>query len=163
MSFKTVQIDLIQIMENEKEVETALQKVCSSIKQHLAAYHWVGFYFMDHANHTLHLGPYAGAATDHLTIPFGKGICGQVAESGKPFLVDDVQAQDNYIACSIDVRSEIVVPLYWNKQLIGQIDVDSHQLKAFDEKDEAFLVDLCVLLSQQYGEALEAYRQKQIA
>lgn len=163
MSFREVQIELVQIMDQEKEVEQALEKVCATINRHLSHYDWVGFYFMDHQSQMLHLGPYVGEATDHVKIPFGKGICGQVAESGQPFLVDDVKAQDNYIACSIDVRSEIVVPMYWNKTLIGQIDIDSHKEAAFNAKDEAFLVDLCVLLSQQYGSKLNEFRKGLIA
>jgi GAF domain-containing protein len=85
------------------------------------------------------LGPYAGAVTDHTVIPFGKGICGQVAESNQNFVVPDVQAQDNYIACSITVKSEIVVPLFVHGKNIGQIDIDSHVLDPFTAADERFL------------------------
>ena len=77
----------------------------------ISYYNWVGFYFANHEAKTLHLGPYVGAETDHTVIPFGKGICGQVAESNANFVVPDVAAQDNYIACSFTVKSEIVVPL----------------------------------------------------
>jgi GAF domain-containing protein len=70
----------------------------------------LGFYFANHETQTLHLGPYVGAETDHTVIP--KGICGQVAESNANFVVPDVAAQDNYIACSFTVKSEIVVPLF---------------------------------------------------
>jgi L-methionine (R)-S-oxide reductase len=105
----------------------------------VAHYNWVGFYFANHENKTLHLGPYVGAPTDHTVIPFGKGICGQVAESNANFVVPDVAAQDNYIACSFTVKSEIVVPLFVNGINIGQIDIDSHVLDPFTEEDERFL------------------------
>ena len=72
------------------------------------------------------LATYVGASTEHTHIPFGKGICGQVALSNQNFIVDDVNTQDNYIACSLDVKSEIVVPLMVNGQNIGQIDIDGH-------------------------------------
>ena len=72
-------------------------------------------------------------------IPFGKGICGQVAVSNQNFVVADVSAQDNYIACSMTVKSEVVVPLFVNGANIGQIDIDSHVINAFDESDERFL------------------------
>ena len=72
-------------------------------------------------------------------MPLGKGICGQVAESNANFVVPDVQAQDNYIACSINVKSEIVVPLFVEGKNIGQIDIDSNTIDAFDKKDEQFL------------------------
>ena len=87
----------------------------------------------------LELGPFAGEPTDHTEIPFGKGICGQVALSDANFVVADVHAQDNYIACSIHVKSEIVVPLFVNGKNIGQIDVDSHSPDAFGEDDERLL------------------------
>jgi GAF domain-containing protein len=87
----------------------------------------------------LHLWAQAGEPTDHTVIPFGKGICGQVAVSNQNFVVDDVHAQDNYIACSIHVKSEVVIPLFKNGKNIGQIDIDSNTAKAFDKDDETFL------------------------
>ena len=80
-----------------------------------------------------------GAPTDHTVIPFGKGICGQVAVSNNNFVVPDVAAQDNYIACSFTVKSEIVVPLFVNGENIGQIDIDSNVLDPFTAADERFL------------------------
>jgi L-methionine (R)-S-oxide reductase len=80
-----------------------------------------------------------GEPTDHTVIPFGKGICGQVAVSNQNFVVPDVSAQTNYIACSFTVKSEIVVPLFVNGINIGQIDIDSHVLNPFTQEDEQFL------------------------
>jgi GAF domain-containing protein len=85
------------------------------------------------------LGPYAGTPTDHTIIPFGKGICGQVAVSDQNFVVPDVKAQDNYIACSMTVKAEIVIPLFLNGVNIGQIDIDSNTPDPFSEEDERFL------------------------
>ena len=116
-----------------------LQQLCDYLREEISYYNWVGFYFANHESRTLHLGPYAGEATDHTVIPFGKGICGQVAESNQNFVVPDVQAQDNYIACSFTVKSEIVVPLFVQGKHIGQIDIDSHVLDPFTEADERFL------------------------
>ena len=87
----------------------------------------------------LKLRSFAGEPTDHEIIPFGRGICGQVAVSNKNFVVPDVKAQDNYIACSIHVKSEIVVPLFKNGENIGQIDIDSHTADPFSQEDESFL------------------------
>jgi GAF domain-containing protein len=119
--------------------EEKLLQVCQLLNQQLENYNWVGFYFANHATQMLHLGPYIGPETDHTAIPFGKGICGQVAVSNQNFVVPDVQAQDNYIACSISVKSEIVVPIFANNINIGQIDIDSNTLNAFSNDDEAFL------------------------
>lgn len=116
-----------------------LLKICELLSNSIDYYNWVGFYFANHENQTLHLGPYVGAETDHVVIPFGKGICGQVAVSNANFVVPDVTAQDNYIACSFTVKSEIVVPLFVNGENIGQIDIDSHVLDPFSEADERFL------------------------
>ncbi len=116
-----------------------LLEICLLLNKNIDHYNWVGFYFANHDTQTLHLGPYVGAETDHIVIPFGKGICGQVAESNQNFVVPDVAAQDNYIACSFTVKSEIVVPLFVDGKNIGQIDIDSHVTNPFSELDERFL------------------------
>ena len=119
--------------------EEKLLKICQMLQDSINYYNWVGFYFANPEAKTLHLGPYVGAPTEHTVIPFGKGICGQVAVSNENFVVPDVTAQDNYIACSFTVKSEIVVPLFVNGKNIGQIDIDSHVLDPFTEADERFL------------------------
>ena len=83
--------------------------------------------------------PYAGKPTEHISIPVGKGVCGQVAESRKTMIVQDVTQQTNYIACSIDVQSEIVVPILKNGQFVAEIDIDSHAHAPFSIEDEQFL------------------------
>ena len=119
--------------------EDKLLKICQMLQDSINYYNWVGFYFANPEAKTLHLGPYVGAPTDHTVIPFGKGICGQVAVSNENFVVPDVATQDNYIACSFTVKSEIVVPLFVNGKNIGQIDIDSHVLDPFTAADERFL------------------------
>ena len=116
-----------------------LLAICQLLNDNIEYYNWVGFYFANHETQTLHLGPYIGAETDHTVIPFGKGICGQVAVSNDNFVVPDVAAQDNYIACSFTVKSEIVVPLFVDGKNIGQIDIDSHVIDPFTAEDERFL------------------------
>ncbi|WP_194850104.1 GAF domain-containing protein [Nonlabens antarcticus] len=127
------------VAESNKKPADKMQFLCNLIQENLPTYNWVGFYMAHESEPTLHLWCQAGEPTDHIVIPFGKGICGQVAVSNKNFVVDDVKAQDNYIACSIHVKSEIVVPLFKNGKNIGQIDIDSNTVKAFDESDERFL------------------------
>ena len=119
--------------------EERLVQICHLLKDNIDYYDWVGFYFRNGDKEELILGPYVGESTDHTVIPFGKGICGQVAVSNQNFVVPDVQAQDNYIACSISVKSEIVVPLFVNGENIGQIDIDSSVRDPFTEADERFL------------------------
>lgn len=127
------------ITTSTKDTEDKLQEICNLLKENITHYDWVGFYFRNGTKEELKLGPYAGTPTDHTIIPFGKGICGQVAVSNQNFVVPDVQAQDNYIACSITVKSEIVVPLFVNGENIGQIDIDSNTPDPFTEEDERFL------------------------
>ena len=140
MTFSEIQPLVIEIVtaENASREEKLLQ-ICTLLESNVEHYNWVGFYFTDHTTKTLHLGPYVGAPTDHIVIPFGKGICGQVAVSNANFVVPDVAAQDNYIACSFSVKSEIVVPLFVNGVNIGQIDIDSNVLDPFTAADERFL------------------------
>ncbi|WP_086475964.1 MULTISPECIES: GAF domain-containing protein [Arenibacter] len=129
--------DILNASDND--IQAKLQAVCTLLKDSVPYYDWVGFYFRNGTKEELILGPYAGEPTDHTVIPFGKGICGQVAVSNQNFVVPDVKAQDNYIACSLTVKSEIVVPLFVDGENIGQIDIDSNTLDPFTEEDERFL------------------------
>ena len=140
MTFEDLKPKVSEITSNPTiSREEKLLRICELLSNSIDYYNWVGFYFANHETKTLHLGAYVGAETDHTVIPFGKGICGQVAVSNQNFVVPDVAAQDNYIACSFTVKSEIVVPLFVNGENIGQIDIDSHVLNPFTEKDERFL------------------------
>jgi len=140
MPFEELKPKVTEITSNSiTSREKKLLEICELLKNSIDYYNWVGFYFRNGQKEELILGPYVGAPTDHTVIPFGKGICGQVAVSNKNFVVPDVAAQDNYIACSFTVKSEIVVPLFVNGKNIGQIDIDSHVLNPFNEKDERFL------------------------
>lgn len=140
MNFELLRPKVTDITTNTSDSrDEKLFKICALLEQNIDYYTWVGFYFANHATQTLHLGPYVGAPTDHTEIPFGKGICGQVAVSNQNFVVPDVAAQDNYIACSFTVKSEIVVPLFVNGENIGQIDIDSSVLDPFTTADERFL------------------------
>ncbi len=140
MTFQELQPKVLDILhQNSILIDEKLLQICHLLHDNIDHYDWVGFYFANQQTQTLHLGPYVGAPTDHTEIPFGKGICGQVAVSNQNFVVPDVQAQDNYIACSFTVKSEIVVPIFVNGENIGQIDIDSEVLNPFTEADERFL------------------------
>ena len=141
--FEKLKSDITVLIENSKEVNQTLTSICDALKSKIPHYDWVGFYFKNHKKRELVLGPYAGKPTDHSTIPFGKGICGQVAVNNKNFVVPDVQAQDNYIACSLEVKSEIVIPIFVKGENIGQIDIDSNTLNPFSKADETFLEFIC--------------------
>lgn len=140
MTFEELKPKVNDIVTNVNSLrDEKLQKICHLLHDNIDYYDWVGFYFRNGDKEELVLGPYVGEATDHTVIPFGKGICGQVAVSNQNFVVPDVSAQDNYIACSLSVKSEIVVPMFVNGRNIGQIDIDSDVIDAFSEADERFL------------------------
>ena len=140
MIFDTLKPQLTTVIEDQiASPKQRLQNICDLLRQNISYYHWVGFYFANHQEQTLHLKAYSGEATQHTVIPFGKGICGQVALSNQNFVVPDVKAQDNYIACSISVKAEIVIPLFKNGVNIGQIDIDSNTQDPFTKIDEDFL------------------------
>ena len=137
-----------EILSNHQaDVYETLTDICSYLQKEVANYDWVGFYMANHQEQTLHLKAFAGIPTDHTVIPFGKGVCGQVAVSNQNFMVDDVSAQDNYIACDLHVKSEIVIPLFKETKNIGQIDVDSNTIKAFTDEDARFLEELNTLIA----------------
>ena len=132
------------------DLNDKLQKVCHLLDQEIPYFNWTGFYFKNGDKDELILGPYVGAETDHTIIPFGKGICGQVAVSNETFVVPDVHDQDNYLSCSIDTKAEIVVPIIKNGENIGQIDIDSHTLNPFTAEDREMLEWLCVEIAKIY-------------
>ena len=140
MTFDALKPLVIELVSDKFATrDEKLKQICELLEQNISYYNWVGFYFRNGIKEELLLGPYVGAPTDHTVIPFGKGICGQVAVSNQNFVVPDVAAQDNYIACSFTVKSEIVVPLFVNGENIGQIDIDSNVLDPFTAADERFL------------------------
>ena len=140
MNFEILKPKVTTILqENQLDIDERLLQICQLLEQQVEYYNWVGFYFKNGDKNELKLGPYVGEPTDHTIIPFGKGICGQVAESNQNFVVPDVKAQDNYIACSITVKAEIVIPIFVNGENIGQIDIDSNTIDPFTKADETFL------------------------
>lgn len=152
MPFQELKPQIKAILKTgESSVDQRLLQVCTLLKENIPYYNWVGFYFKNGDKEELKLSSYAGDPTDHTIIPFGKGICGQVAVSNKNFVVPDVQAQDNYIACSIHVKAEIVVPLFVKGVNIGQIDIDSNTPDPFKQEDEIFLE----WVNEQVAELLE--------
>ena len=137
-----------QILSADQSVRMKLQKVCELLKNSVPHFHWVGFYFVNAGKKELKLAEFSGKPTEHTVIPFGKGICGQVALSNENFIVQDVTEQDNYISCGIDVKSEIVIPIFVNGHNVGQIDIDSYDLSPFSEEDEKLLEYVCSKVSE---------------
>jgi GAF domain-containing protein len=144
MIFETLKPQVLSlVIDASKTIDERLLAVCELLENNIEYYNWVGFYFKNGDKNELKLGPYVGEPTDHTIIPFGKGICGQVALSNENFVVPDISAQDNYIACSINVKAEIVIPIFVNEVNVGQIDIDSNTPNPFTTNDEQFLEFVC--------------------
>ena len=122
-------------------VETAAQR--------LSHFNWTGFYMLDPTDpEMLVLGPFVGAATPHVRIPVTQGICGAAVLSGQTVIVDDVGSDPRYLSCSIETKSEIVVPIYTNGTVVGEIDIDSHDPAAFKDEDRAFLEEVARIVGR---------------
>ena len=143
-SIKTKTLDII---ENSTDRNTTLLEISKMLKNEVYHYDWVGFYLFDAAKDGLFLGPYTGASTDHTFIPTGKGVCGQVAQHKQPMVVEDVNAIENYLSCSINVQSEIVVPVLKDGKFVAELDIDSHSPAPFTTNDTELLEFICQKLS----------------
>jgi L-methionine (R)-S-oxide reductase len=119
------------------------------IADRLPLYNWVGFYMLDpHESKVLVLGAFNGAPTEHIRIPVTEGICGAAVAQGETVIVDDVSSDPRYLSCSIETKSEIVVPIHVNGGIVGEIDIDSHELSAFGGEDRIFLEECAAVIGQ---------------
>lgn len=136
------------ITNSNNNTSDRLQSICDFLKEEIIYYDWVGFYFKNGDKQELKLAEFAGEPTEHTIIPFGKGICGQVAVSNQNFVVQNVAEQDNYISCGWKVKSEIVIPIFVSGENIGQIDIDSHTVNPFTKQDEELLEYVCAKVAE---------------
>jgi GAF domain-containing protein len=124
------------------------QAAVDVLYEHFPHYDWVGIYWVDPTSADLVLGPWTGPeATEHTRIPIGTGICGAAAATGKTEIVADVNADPRYLACFTTTRSEIVVPIFHEGVVVGEIDIDGSDLAAYDETDARFLEEVAALLA----------------
>src|ERR1700734_304063 len=125
---------LAQVAPTAKDL---MQGVCKLLHERMLKYNWVGFYMLEPGTQppALVLETFVGAMTPHTRIPLHQGICGAAASTGKTVVVDDVSADSRYLACSLETKSEIVVPVFVNKKVVGELDIDSHFLAAFAPED----------------------------
>jgi len=128
----------------------ALGEVCRFLRTSFRHYRWVGIYRLEGA--TLVLDAWDGPAeTEHTRIPLDRGICGQAAREGRTVIVDDVRASPEYLACFLETRSEIVVPIRRGPQVVGEIDIDGNEVGAFDASDRSFLEAVAGRLTSAVG------------
>lgn len=130
-----------------------MKLISERLHERMLKYNWVGFYMIRNEGQEpmLHLGPFVGSMTPHTTIRLNQGICGAAASTGKTVVVDDVNKDARYLACSLETKSEIVAPIFVRGKVVGELDIDSHFPAAFSEEDR-FLVEHCARL---VGQLLE--------
>jgi len=132
-------------LRDEREAQRAMERAVSILKEKLPFYSWVGIYLLE--GQELVLGPFLGKPSPHTRIPLGSGICGAAATEQQTIIVDDVHADPRYLACSIETRSEIVVPIMDGQRVLGEIDIDSDQPAAFGDEDRKLLAAVAALLA----------------
>ena len=146
--FKRLLDDARNIVNSQGKVEDKLQDISQILANKVDYYDWVGFYLLDpHKDRCLVLGPYVGDPTEHTNIQFGEGICGQSAETKEIYIVPNVCEVTNYLACSPNVQSEIVVPIMNGDDFRGELDIDSHLIDPFTKEDEDLLQAIADLLA----------------
>lgn len=140
------EVDLILAKSSSRDQR--LKDICILLDSEVESFDWIGFYLADpDEDRMLILGPYVGDETDHTRIPYGTGICGQAAETLDTFVVQDVSKAGNYLACSLDVKSEIVVPIMKEGEFMGELDIDSHTLNAITPELKDLCENICLRLS----------------
>ncbi len=124
-----------------------MQKMVKLLHERMLKYNWVGFYMLELGAQPpmLVLGAFEGAMTPHTRIPLNQGICGAAASSGQTVIVDDVSKDPRYLACSLETKSEIVVPIFVHGQVVGELDIDSHFPAAFTHEDQD-IIQHCAML-----------------
>lgn len=148
-------LEIAEEIATETDLEQAAAVSMRIISENLPHFNWVGIYWL--SGDELRLGPYVGAPTEHAYIAVGVGVCGTAVASNANQVVDDVRLLDNYLACSIETRSEIVVLLRdEHGEIYGQIDADGHEVSAFDTTDEVFLDGVATRLTAKRKELLHA-------
>ena len=132
-----------------------MKALVTLLYEKLGRYNWVGFYMLEReaGGDMLVLGPFKGAPTPHTRIPLNQGICGAAASAGKTIVVDDVNSDPRYLACSLEAKSEIVVPVFVNGKVAGELDIDSHSVAAFGAEDRK----LCEHAASIVGRVLERH------
>src|SRR4051812_37058309 len=145
-----------QLAHAARNADALMVSLVKLLHEHMLKYNWVGFYMIEKSLAAaqapmLVLGAFEGAMTPHTRIPLNQGICGAAASTGKTVVVDDVNSDSRYLACSIETKSEIVVPVFVSGKVVGELDIDSHFAAAFTSEDRE-LVEHCAAVLGKYLE-----------
>jgi L-methionine (R)-S-oxide reductase len=151
-----VRDEISKLAKTARSAPELMQSMARLLHDRMLKYNWVGFYMLEPGADppVLVLGAFEGAMTPHTRIPLNQGICGAAASSGQTVVVDDVNKDPRYLACSLETKSEIVVPVFVHGKVVGELDIDSHFPAAFTSEHQA-LVQHCAKL---VGEKLETFQ-----
>lgn len=155
MKVSEVRREADRLSASSGSAQQLMESICVLLHEQMLKYNWVGFYLLEPGTEILVLGAFQGAMTPHTRIPLNQGICGAAASSGKTVIVDDVSKDSRYLACSLETKSEIVVPIFVRGKVVGELDIDSHFPAAFTHDDKQ-LVEHC---AQLVGSRLEDSRK----
>jgi L-methionine (R)-S-oxide reductase len=144
--------DILALIGEAPDGLSAMTRAVAALKAGLPRYTWVGIYLLE--GDELVLGPYIGKPSPHTRIPLNRGICGAAASEKRTIIVDDVNSDPRYLACSIETKSEIVVPIMRGETVLGEIDIDSDRAAAFGESDRALLERVAVALAEKLAKSL---------
>jgi GAF domain-containing protein len=149
-----VRSEITQLADSASSAQALMQAMVKLLHHRMLKYNWVGFYMLEPGAQppVLVLGAFEGVMTPHTRIPLNQGICGAAASSGQTVIVDDVNKDPRYLACSLETKSEIVVPVFAHGKVVGELDIDSHFPAAFTSEHRDF-VQHCAML---VGKKLEA-------
>jgi GAF domain-containing protein len=151
--FTDIRQELLRLSGEKRTADELMEAITRLLNSQMLKYNWVGFYMLEASADppVLVLGHYKGAMTPHTRIPLNQGICGAAASTGETVVVDDVGQDPRYLACSLETKSEIVVPVFVYGKVAGELDIDSHFPSAFGPEDRE-LVEYC---AQLVGKSLE--------
>jgi L-methionine (R)-S-oxide reductase len=150
INVRDVTNELSSLAAGATSAQQLMEGITKLLHQKMLRYNWVGFYMLEKGGpqDVLVLGPFRGTMTPHTRIPLNQGICGAAASTGKTIIVDDVSADPRYLACSLETKSEIVVPVFVEKKVVGELDIDSHLLAAFSPEDRALCEHAAAVLGR---------------
>ena len=153
---RTVLASVEDAVASERDGAHAMERVVAILKSEMPSYTWVGIYLLE--GNELVLGPFLGKPSPHTRIPLARGICGAAATAKQTIVVDDVNTDPRYLACSLETKSEIVVPIMLHGDVLGEIDIDSDRPAAFADADRVLLEKVAALLAPRVRKA----RPKQV-
>jgi GAF domain-containing protein len=146
MKEKKILEQIKELAKSKMKREDILKETVRILKENFDYYYWVGIYLLE--GEELVLGPFSGKPSPHTRIRLNSGICGAAASQKKSIIIPDVKADSKYLACSLETKSEIVIPIMTREKVWGEIDIDSDRLDAFTEEDKHLLEEICSILAE---------------